>query len=231
MARAKSTPQVTKVKDDRVRNWTFLAYPESAPQNWRSILDKLHIQWVESPLHDKDINEETEEEKKPHWHILLLFEGNKSYEQILEITKSINATVPQKCQSAKGLVRYMGHLDHPEKYQYGIDGIRGHGGADVAEYLKRTTSKESKDIDEMIDWVDETNCKEFFSLVRYAKKFRYDDWYTTLKANSSFVRDYIKSFRHGAWDEPCDEPISEPEPKRTKGRKQKSGETIEIEVE
>ena len=43
-------------KDVRARTWTFILYPESAPENWRYILDGYHIPWVESPLHDKDVN-------------------------------------------------------------------------------------------------------------------------------------------------------------------------------
>ena len=55
---------------DRTRNWTVVLYPESAPENWRDILDALHIEWVESPLHEFDTNA-TGEVKKPHWHLLL----------------------------------------------------------------------------------------------------------------------------------------------------------------
>ena len=40
----------------RTRNWTFVIYPESVSEGWRDILDDEHIQWVESPLHDKDTN-------------------------------------------------------------------------------------------------------------------------------------------------------------------------------
>ena len=44
----------------RTRSWTFIVYPDSAPENWRSILDEDHIQWIESPLHDKDLNADNE---------------------------------------------------------------------------------------------------------------------------------------------------------------------------
>lgn len=101
----------------RTRNWTFVVYPESVSSNWRDVLDEEHIQWVESPLHDKDTNADGEI-KKAHIHVLVMYDGVKSYNQILEITNKINASVPQKCGSAKGLVRYMVHMDNPEKYQY-----------------------------------------------------------------------------------------------------------------
>uniref|UniRef100_UPI001FD9DA67 Rep family protein n=1 Tax=Staphylococcus sp. GDX8P107P-1 TaxID=2804109 RepID=UPI001FD9DA67 len=53
----------------RTRNWTFVIYPESVVSNWRDVLDDEHIQWVESPVHDKDTNPEGEI-KKAHIHIL-----------------------------------------------------------------------------------------------------------------------------------------------------------------
>lgn len=38
------------------RDWAFVVYPESAPENWREILDETRMRWIESPLHDKDFN-------------------------------------------------------------------------------------------------------------------------------------------------------------------------------
>ena len=42
--------------DVRARAWTFIVYPESAPENWRDVLDRFHLQWACSPLHDRDVN-------------------------------------------------------------------------------------------------------------------------------------------------------------------------------
>ena len=55
---------------EKGRDWTFIVYPESTPKNWRDILDETHMRWVESPLHDKDVNPDGEL-KKEHYHILL----------------------------------------------------------------------------------------------------------------------------------------------------------------
>lgn len=192
MASKKSSP----TKDDRTRNWTFVAYPESAPEAWRDVLDEEHIQWVESPLHDKDTNADGTP-KKPHWHILLLFEGNKSYEQVKELTDKLHATIPQKCASAKGLVRYMAHLDNPEKVQYDKGAIIGHGGVDVAEYLKPTSSSRYQLIGEMRQWVNETGCVEFCDLFDYAAEERFDDWFPLLCDNSAYIMgEFIKSRRN-----------------------------------
>lgn len=201
-------------KDNRTRNWACLLYPTkeqladlgsdydgsdgygSLPDNWRDILDEEHIQWIESPLHDKDINPD-KTKKKPHWHIVLLFEGNKSYEQIKAITDKLNAPIPQKCASVKGTVRYMAHLDHGDKFQYDKGAIVGHGGADVAEYLKPTSSSRYQLIGEMRQWVNETGCVEFCDLFDYAAEERFDDWFPLLCDNSAYIMgEFIRSRRN-----------------------------------
>ena len=110
-------------KDVRARTWTFILYPESAPENWRYILDGYHIPWVESPLHDKDVNPDGTV-KKAHRHIILLFDGKKSFEQVKDITDALNAPIPQKTANTKGLVRYLIHMDNPEKQAF----CPGHAG-------------------------------------------------------------------------------------------------------
>ena len=72
-----------KEKETRTRSWTFVLYPESAPPDWRDRLDDFHIEWVESPLHDRDINGDGQP-KKPHIHVLLSFGSVKSYDQVNE---------------------------------------------------------------------------------------------------------------------------------------------------
>ena len=182
--------------DSRVRNWTFIIYPESAHDNWRDILDNQHIQWVESPLHDKDINSDGTK-KKAHWHVLLLFDGKKSYDQIKKLTDQLHATIPERCQSAKGLVRYMAHLDNPEKVRYPVSEIVGHGGVDVSEYLKLTSSSRYQIIKEMQQWVNSVDCIEFCDLFDYAAKEHFDDWFPLLCDNSAYIMgEFIKSRRN-----------------------------------
>ena len=128
-----------KKKDDRSRNWVIIVYPESAPDDWRGILDNMHVQWIESPLHDKDTNPDGTI-KKAHWHIILAFGSKKSYKQVKEIADKLNAPVPQKVHNMKGQVRYLIHLDNPEKYQYSVEEVKSHGGIDVDKYFKATSS-------------------------------------------------------------------------------------------
>jgi len=186
-------------EEQRGNAWAFILYPESAPENWRSILDSFYIEWIESPLHDKDINEVDEEQKKSHWHILLLFDSLKSYAQIKLITDSLNAPRPLKAHSPKGIVRYMIHLDNPEKYQYPASEIIAHGGADVPAMLKMTLTNKYALIGEMRDFISDHNITEFYMLFDYAIKNRVEDWAPLLCESSAYViTEYIKSFRNAS---------------------------------
>lgn len=183
-------------KSSRTRNWTIVLYPESAPANWRDLMDDLQIEWVESPLHEFD-TDATGEVKKPHWHILLLFGGVKSYEQVVEIVKPFKCPAPQKCHSAKGCVRYMAHLDNPEKFQYSIGDIKAHGGVDLAELLRPSSSERYTLIGEMCSYVRDNSITEFQDLMDYAMQHRFDDWFPLLCDSSAYVvGQYIKSQRH-----------------------------------
>jgi hypothetical protein len=184
-------------KDERARNWTFVVYPESAPQNWRDVIDDEHIEWVESPLHDKDLDANNEI-KKPHWHILVLYDGKKSFEQVKVLTEKVNAPIPQKVSSAKGLVRYMVHLDNPEKTQYKQSDIISHGGVDILELLKMSSAMKSTIQREIIFYIDENNITEFKDIVDYASRNN-EDWFNILMNYSTIaITNYVRSARHKA---------------------------------
>lgn len=186
-------------KETRTRNWSCIVYPESAPEHWRDILDELHIEWVESPLHEFDVNA-TGEVKKPHWHILLMFGGVKSYDQVLETIKPLNCPAPQRCHNAKSMVRYFAHLDNPDKYQYSITDIIAHGGVDVADLLKPSSAERYTLIRDMCDYCAMEGITEFYQLMDYAMAEKFDTWFPLLCDNSAYVvNQYIKSNRERAW--------------------------------
>lgn len=183
-------------KESRTRNWNIIVYPDSAPADWREYMDSLQIEWVESPLHDRDVNADGEV-KKPHWHLLLMFGGVKTYEQVCEVIAPLNCPIPKKCLSAKGSVRYMAHLDNPEKFQYSISDIKAHGGVDLAELLRPSSSERYAIIREMCDFVRNNGITEFQDLMDYAMAEKFDYWFPLLCDNSAYVvGQYIKSQRH-----------------------------------
>lgn len=183
-------------KTQRARNWTIVLYPESAPENWRDIIDELHIEWVESPLHAYDADA-TGELKKEHYHVLLMFGGVKAFEQVRELTEQLNCPIPQRCHNAKALVRYMAHLDNPDKHQYSVGDIMSHGGVDIAELLRPSSSERYELIGAMCEYIRDNHITEFQDLVDWAMSNERDTWFPLLCDNSAYiVGQYIKSQRH-----------------------------------
>lgn len=184
--------------DGRTRNWTIVLYPDSVPSNWRDIIQDTHIEWVESPLHDRDVDANGEY-KKPHWHILLMFGSVKSFDQVREFTDPLNCPIPNKCHNSKALVRYMSHLDNPDKAQYDPNLIKSYGGVDIAELLRPSSSERYSLIKDMMIFVKHNNIIEFQDLMDYAMEDKFDEWFPLLCDNSSIVMiNYIKSIRHRA---------------------------------
>lgn len=178
----------------RSASWNIIVYPESAPVNWREILDTAQIKWCESPLHDKDVNA-TGEPKKPHWHVLLSFPSMKTAEQVLELVEPLKCPSPQKCNSIEGSVRYMAHIDNPEKAQYDRTCVIGHCGFDVAKYFEMTASQKYVAIDEMCEFVIAHKITEFADLKWFALCHR-PDWNEALHGSCFEILSFIKSVRH-----------------------------------
>ena len=188
--------QNASAADGRARCWAAIVYPESAPESWRDILDEEHLEWAESPLHEFDVNL-TGEVKKPHWHIVISFDGKKSFEQVSALLEPLNCPIPQRCHALKGAVRYFAHLDNPEKFQYPVSAIIGHGGFDVAAALAPSSAQRHECIAEMQEWCVDQGVIEMEDLMNYARQQRREDWFPLLCDSCVIVMEsFLRSRRH-----------------------------------
>lgn len=119
------------MQNERFRNFTTILYPESADI---IVFDNLHIPGFLSPLHDRDIDQEGCF-KKPHYHLLIMFEGKKSIDQVRKLVQSFGGVGLEVVQSIRGAARYLCHLDNPEKAQYSSSMVRAFGGADYNDVI------------------------------------------------------------------------------------------------
>lgn len=189
MPKVKTTVSVKK--DTRVRNYACVVYPESAPDNWLSILAEAKTAIFVSPLHDKDINPEGDL-KKPHYHVLVAYEGKKSLEQFEEFRASFGGVGNEIVQSLRGYARYLCHLDNPEKHQYKTEDVRAFGGADYPAAIGLPTDK-YKSIREMMDFIRANNIKSYSDLLEYASECHYD-WFRILCDSGTYViKEFLKS--------------------------------------
>lgn len=176
--------------NQRTRNWAFVLYPESAPEDWLKKLRSLNVPGFVSPLHT-DMNPD-ETEKKPHHHVMLMYEGKKSYDQIKRITDELNCPHPQYVQSKSGMARYLCHMDNPEKKQYSPEDVICLGSADYVNTVA-TAADLDRVISEMEQWCDDNGVFSYASLCEYARKKR-PDWTRALRYRCTMhMRVYLQS--------------------------------------
>lgn len=182
-------------RDTRSRNFATVVYPESAPEDWQDILARHCVPAFISPLHDRDVNPGGEP-KKPHYHVVLMFEGKKSIPQVTEIFESIGGVGCEVVKSIRGYARYLCHLDNPEKAQYNIDDVR----SIASDYIGTIGLAIDKHValGEMQDFCEKYNIYSFYLLCRYARENR-TDWYRVLcDCGAVYMREFLKSRKWSA---------------------------------
>lgn len=175
--------------DTRRRNFATVVYPESAPEDWMQKLQEFLIPAFISPLHDKDVNP-TGEPKKPHYHVMVMFEGKKTREQAAEIFDAIGGVGVEVVNSLRGYARYLCHLDNPEKAQYKLEDVRCLCGSDYTGTIGLAIDK-YKAIREMVEYCKENNIVRFSQLVEYSMEERFD-WFRVLCDSTYLVKSYLR---------------------------------------
>ena len=181
----------TERKSVEARNFATVVYPESAPENWREILQELKTAVFISPLHDCDCNPDGEV-KKAHYHVMLMYEGKKNINTIKGLCATFGGVGCEKVESKRGYARYLCHLDNPEKAQYSPDDVTTYGGENYTVVIGTVLDK-YKAIREMIAYCNDNNIVSYSDLVEYCMKER-EDWFRVLADNGTYmVREYLKS--------------------------------------
>lgn len=188
-------PPKKKAGEGRTRNYATVVYPESAPDDWISILEDEKIPALISPIHNKDRNQKAENElKKPHFHVIVMFTSVKTQEQARAVFDKIKGVGCEPVQSIRGYARYLCHLDNPDKAQYSQDDIIALCGADYYGLIELQTDK-YKAISEMMNWCVANQIDELYELIEYARQERMD-WFRVLCDSSTLImREYLRSSR------------------------------------
>lgn len=184
-----------KKQVQRTRTYATVVYPESAPEDWKDKLAGFVVPCFISPLHDNDVNP-TGEKKKPHYHVLVNFDGPKSEAQAKEFFMSFGGVGCEIVKSYRGYARYLCHLDNPDKAQYKTEEVISFAGADYLSVIGLPSDK-YKSISEMIDFCMVNDIDSYSYLLLYASQNRYD-WFRVLCDNGTMViKEFLKS---RSWD-------------------------------
>ncbi|HEP6114908.1 TPA: replication protein [Streptococcus pyogenes] len=181
--------------EQRTSKWTFLFYKESAPEDYLNVLEELHIPFILSPWHDKDVNRQTGEFKKAHKHGAFFFDSLKSYSQVSNIiSDKLNGPAHvETVMSPTGLFDYFTHAENPEKTPYNIEDIEFGCGFDLDKFL--IEMKTSDFINEVVDIIEESDFTEFEELVWYARANNINLLGLIIERTYFFAK-YLDSRRH-----------------------------------
>lgn len=192
MSAQKSSSKVTKK-----RNWAFILYPESAPENWREELVKTGLPICVSPLHDKDINEGTNEPKKPHHHVIMCYSGPTSYNVVKGLTDKLNQPIPQPLESVKGAFDYLTHENNPEKAHYNKKDISYINGFDIADFADMSKSELTRLIREIHTIIQAEDIIEYSDLLDWLmENDDSNELYSVAYSHTILFNSYISSRRH-----------------------------------
>lgn len=192
----KSKKQVKDdTKDIKSREWWCVVYPESAPSNWRELVQETFLEAFISPLHDKDLNADGTP-KKAHYHVVLAWPGPTTFSNAKGIIEQFKGVIqPKKIGTLRGVCRYLCHLDNPEKAQYDPNDVVCYNGADWHTIINLQSDKYIA-IEEMQEFCSRYRITSFMQLNTYARNHRRADWFRTLCDNGSYImREYCKSLQ------------------------------------
>lgn len=183
-------------KNFKKRNWAFVLYPESAPDNWIEQLQKTGLQCAISPLHDKDLDP-TGEQKKAHFHIIATYSGPTSFNVVKALTESLNCPIPQALEQVRGYYRYLTHKDNPDKYQYDGNDIRTLNGFNISDFIELSKSEVNEIKRSLQKLIRERDIIEYATLMDYLLDTTSFLEYDVASSNTYFFDKYIASRRHG----------------------------------
>ncbi len=153
---------------ERSYNWASILYTESCVTDIESALLALKVPCALSPLHDRDICDETGKLKKPHYHLLLHYTSLKSQRQIKEDLEPLRAVGAERVRELGAYARYLIHADDPDKAQYDIQNLRVFNGFDISKYFEETKIGTDAGFAELVKIALEQGYTEYCSLVTYS---------------------------------------------------------------
>ena len=182
-------------KNVKKRNWAFVLYPESAPADWQEQLQKTGLPCAISPLHDRDVNADGEP-KKPHYHVMIFYQGPTSYNVVKRLTDGLNQPIPQVVDQVRGYYRYLTHMDNPEKAQYSASGIQTLNGFDIGDFVDMTKSEVMKVCRALLDYIRENDLTEYADLIDMTMcEGVPPEWFDVASSRTLFFTGYLKSRR------------------------------------
>lgn len=181
--------------------WIFEMYEDSRPPEWKEILEKTMLKICISPRHDRDLyisdgeNHKKGDFKKPHYHVLMCFEGPTTFNNALNIASRVGANIVFQAYSAKGCYEYWTHKNNPEKAQYNAEDMLLLNGFNI-EDIQDLTIKEIEEIKrDLVKIIRDNNILEYARLYDMLLDSELYEHTKVLSCNTVFFVSYLRSKR------------------------------------
>lgn len=164
--------------------WCIQLYKESDDYNTDTLLAKIRdfAEWYYI-LHDRDIDADTGELKKPHYHIVCSTGANTTDSAISKRLDGLSVQWIRKTKNKVGAKRYLIHADDPDKFQYSV--------SDVLSSVPYIISRdESSQVKMLLDWLDSINRPvTMLEVLRWSVE---NTCYSGLRRGANLFRDVVK---------------------------------------
>lgn len=189
------TSSSKKTKEVKKRFWTVVLYPESAPEDWREQIKQSGLVFAVSPLHDRDINADGTP-KKPHHHLILVYNGPTTYNNVKSFCEELNQPIPKPLESVRGMYRYFTHEENPEKAQYDKSKIEHHNGFNLSDFCELMKSEVNALKLAIFKLIDEVDIVEYSQLIYFLIDNEMFDELDVASSHTLLFNTVITSRRH-----------------------------------
>lgn len=161
------------------RNFAFVLYPESMPDDWKNILEyKLDVSMAISPIHNKDISETGNNKyKKEHYHVLYIAHNCVTAESVRKkIKRALGNNSISHVEIVDNVLNYYKYLTHDSadairknKHKYSIKEITHINGFDIDRYIYMDESQKQAFLNVILKIIKDNNIANVFELYDFVE--------------------------------------------------------------
>lgn len=188
----------------KARYWWAVLYPENMIDNWKDEIDDLLQLPYEYCIHDKDIINDPDEQRKVHVHLIITFPNTTTYKNAFNTFDRLSASGKKalnKCEQIISIQYAHDYLIHDtkkcrdqNKHLYQREERISGNLFDIGSYIQLNKSEELEIMHEIIDIIYQRCFESFMDVDQY---FRYTYEYQsedTKKYYDAVLRGHFRYF-------------------------------------
>lgn len=176
---------IRRCPEEHVRDW-YAAHREDVTEEQVQALAALVADYVQVPR-PGDV-------KKPHYHYMFAFRGPKTLNQVRSALGEFCPSHIEKVEDKGGYMRYLCHLDSPDKARYSIEDVKLWGGMDSAPLYAISDSQRMDYTQAIIDHIYGHGVTSMNRLIRWARSEHDYQLFDTLMRRYGFFAALMSSY-------------------------------------